>query len=181
VRLNRSQQEQVRTNLGLARTLACRAARAHQGVAGEDLFGAASLGLCRAAADFDPARGVPFSAYATLRIKGELAEVVRRRFPFGFRLEKLREFAPAFTPLERGNSVQAPGPAPGDDLEWDDLMDWWFAHLTADQARVIRGVFWEGRAIRSSQHWAGIPYWYARALQTQSLDLLRSQLQTEPW
>jgi RNA polymerase sigma factor (sigma-70 family) len=176
MRLNAAQQEQVRAHLGLARAYAARAARGCRRSAGEDLFAAAALGLCLAAADFNPTLGVPFAAYAVLRIKGELGTAVRRQLPLGFRYSSRRSSSPSFVPLTDAHDPVAPSPRPADDVEWTDLIAWWFARLTPDQALVVLGIYWNGLPIRASKQWSGIPYSYARKLHSEALARLRSEL-----
>ena len=62
--------ELVRAYLPLAEYLAKRFM--HRGVAADDLFQVASLGLVKAVDRFDPGRGVTFSTFATPTIVGEL-------------------------------------------------------------------------------------------------------------
>ncbi|PWU05329.1 MAG: hypothetical protein C5B51_14685 [Terriglobia bacterium] len=47
------------------------------GVDLDDLVGAGNLGLLQAARKFDPARGIPFPAYARHRIRGAIADYLR--------------------------------------------------------------------------------------------------------
>lgn len=47
----------------------------------EELIGAGSIGLVKAALKFDPTKGVPFAIYARLRIRGEILDDLRRRSP----------------------------------------------------------------------------------------------------
>ena len=51
----------------------------HPHVEQEDLIQEGAIGLTKAARSYDPSRGVPFSAYATVRVRGEIADVVRQR------------------------------------------------------------------------------------------------------
>jgi DNA-directed RNA polymerase specialized sigma24 family protein len=70
-------------HLGLARSIAAKYAAKLPRLA-DDLESAALLGLWRAALDFDPGRGVPFRAYARLRIAGEVRDLLRGRLPLGY-------------------------------------------------------------------------------------------------
>ncbi|KKL24849.1 hypothetical protein LCGC14_2411230, partial [marine sediment metagenome] len=45
----------------------------------EDLVSAGTLGLVRAARQFDPARGTEFSTYAYIRIRGAVIDELRQR------------------------------------------------------------------------------------------------------
>ena len=67
----------MQAHLLLARHLASRFA--NRGVPFEDLFQVASLGLVHAVDRFDPAMGVPFGAFATPTILGEIKRHFRDR------------------------------------------------------------------------------------------------------
>ena len=72
--------ELFRTHYGLAVSLARRFAMgASWGESIEDLTQVALLGLLRAAERYDGARGVPFSAFATSTMQGELKHYLRDR------------------------------------------------------------------------------------------------------
>ena len=63
----------------LARTLARRVKVVGNAVAdGDDVSSAALLGLIDAVDRFEPGRGVPFEAYASLRIRGAIIDELRR-------------------------------------------------------------------------------------------------------
>ena len=51
----------------------------------DDLGGVAMLGLCQAAATFDPAYGVKFPTHAATRVNGAIFDELRRQAPAGFR------------------------------------------------------------------------------------------------
>lgn len=70
-----SRDELVREHLELVRRLATRYARRHEPL--EDLVQAGCIGLLKAADGFDPDRGIPFAAYATTHITGELRRYFR--------------------------------------------------------------------------------------------------------
>lgn len=67
----------VQANLPLARRLAMRFA--NRGIPFDDLFQVASLGLLHAIDRFDPSYGVPFEAFATPTILGEIKRHFRDR------------------------------------------------------------------------------------------------------
>ena len=62
-------------HLGLARS--CAARYAGRGIEYDELYSAACLGLCKAAAGFDPSRGLCFSTYAVPVILGEIRQLFR--------------------------------------------------------------------------------------------------------
>lgn len=62
----------------LARTCARRVRIESAMLDGDDLFSAALLGLIDAVDRFEPDRGVPFEAYASLRIRGSIVDELRR-------------------------------------------------------------------------------------------------------
>ena len=64
--------------LPLARSLSGRVSIATPVVDGDDLSSAAFLGLIDADDRFEPGRGVPFEAYARLRIRGAIIDELRR-------------------------------------------------------------------------------------------------------
>lgn len=67
----------VRRHLPLAKRVASRFAR--RGVPFEDLYQVASIGLIQAVERFDPARGIPFPAFAAPTIVGEIKHHFRDR------------------------------------------------------------------------------------------------------
>jgi RNA polymerase sigma-B factor len=67
----------VERHLPLVRSLARR--YSHSGEPLDDLVQVGSLGLVAAARRFDPGRGVPFAAYATPSVEGELRRHLRDR------------------------------------------------------------------------------------------------------
>jgi RNA polymerase sigma factor for flagellar operon FliA len=68
----------------------------------DDLYNVAYTGLASAARKFDPTHGVPFSAYATLHIRGAVHDELRRMdwTPRTIR-EKARKFTDAIAALEQ--------------------------------------------------------------------------------
>lgn len=69
----------VHANLRLARRAVQRlASRLPAHVGRDDLYAAALLGLVNAARSYDPARGVPFQAYAARRVEGAVLDELRR-------------------------------------------------------------------------------------------------------
>jgi len=69
----------IASHLELARNLAAPLARSCSALlAPADVEALARLGLCEAAARFDPARPEPFTAYAARRIRGAVLDEVRR-------------------------------------------------------------------------------------------------------
>jgi RNA polymerase sigma factor FliA len=70
----------IEQNLDYARRLAARMARRlPRSVDVEELESDAFLGLMRAAAGFDPGRGVAFTTYASTRINGAMLDGLRER------------------------------------------------------------------------------------------------------
>jgi len=72
VNYRRAKHDLVTANLGLLRTVVNQQYRPNQGVTKEELVQEGSLGLLRAAELFDPERGLRFSTYAVVWIKGVL-------------------------------------------------------------------------------------------------------------
>lgn len=68
----------------------------------DDLVSVGSLALVHASHGFDPRRGVPFEAYAAIRIRGELFDELRRMDPLGRTARRrLRETLDAADPGTR--------------------------------------------------------------------------------
>jgi RNA polymerase sigma-B factor len=76
-RASESIRDLVAAHLPLVRTIAKRYAGSGEPL--EDLVQVGSVGLVAAARRFDPARGVPFAAYATPTVDGELRRHLRDR------------------------------------------------------------------------------------------------------
>jgi RNA polymerase sigma factor (sigma-70 family) len=125
----------------LAVTLARSAGDRHPD-AREDLLDAAAEALCRAAADFDEARGVPFACFARRRI--------RSAFSWAFRARGLRH---ARIPVAEAADVAAllcgrPGPAEAAEVaEAADRANAALATLPAVEADAVRLTVLEGRTL----------------------------------
>jgi len=88
----------------------------------EDLFSAGTLGLVEAANKFDPARGVPFTAFARIRVHGAILDEIRRNCPLpqemlekSVRVRKLVEEAAPGMSLEEI--------AAGAGIEFDEFLN----------------------------------------------------------
>ncbi len=75
----------ARDNMPLATFLAVEKARSATHVDLDDLLSAARLGLARAAMTYDPARGIPFGAFASSQINWAMLSEMRRADPAGER------------------------------------------------------------------------------------------------
>ncbi|MEV7608853.1 sigma-70 family RNA polymerase sigma factor [Microbacterium sp. NPDC089320] len=75
----------ARDNMPLATFLAVEKARSATHVDLDDLLSAARLGLARAAMSYDPARGIPFGAFASSQINWAMLSEMRRADPAGER------------------------------------------------------------------------------------------------
>jgi RNA polymerase sigma factor for flagellar operon FliA len=74
-----SREELITAHLSLAANVARRLARRYRGLfASDDVEAIARVGLCEAAARFDPRRGQPFLPFAETRIRGAVMDEVRR-------------------------------------------------------------------------------------------------------
>lgn len=175
MRMTRSRQRLVERNLGLARSFAARAARGRSWAVGEEIFAAAYLGLCLAAARFRPERGVPFSAYATLRMRGEVGDLLRKQIPLGFRQGYRRARAPELISLSDLEDPADLNSSVTSVCIWADLLEWWFARLSPLQVRLIEGLYGSGQSIRNASQWAGCSYRRARELHRRAIALLRAQ------
>ncbi|MFJ4158693.1 sigma-70 family RNA polymerase sigma factor [Microbacterium testaceum] len=75
----------ARENLPLAKYLAVEKARSAQHVDLDDLLSAAYLGLATASMEYEPARGIPFGAYARTKITWAILNEMRAADPAGER------------------------------------------------------------------------------------------------
>lgn len=80
-----SPEKLARDNMPLATFLAVEKARSATHVDLDDLLSAARLGLARAAMSWDPARGIPFGAFASSQINWAMLSEMRRADPAGER------------------------------------------------------------------------------------------------
>lgn len=93
--------------LATARRLALRcAARCPRWVDRDELLGEAALALVEASRRFDPARGVPFGAYAARRVRGALLDSLRAQ---GSGRSRRR---PESRSLDEARTVACPAPSP---------------------------------------------------------------------
>lgn len=77
----------------------------------DDLLSAGYLGLCKAAQRFDPARGVPFGAFARPTVWGEMQHELRAR-----------RYGPRGGPLIDVLSLDVPVPMDGEDMRWAETL-----------------------------------------------------------
>ena len=80
-----SPEKLARDNMPLATFLAVEKARSATHVDLDDLLSAARMGLARAAMSYDPARGIPFGAFASSQINWAMLSEMRRADPAGER------------------------------------------------------------------------------------------------
>ncbi|MFJ2541567.1 sigma-70 family RNA polymerase sigma factor [Microbacterium sp. NPDC087589] len=80
-----SPEKLARDNMPLATFLAVEKARSATHVDLDDLLSAARLGLARAAMSYEPARGIPFGAFASSQINWAMLSEMRRADPAGER------------------------------------------------------------------------------------------------
>ncbi len=84
----RAEEELVRANAGLVRSVAARFS--DRGYDREELFDVGQIGLLKAVRTFDPARGCAFSTYAVPLIFGEIRRFLRDDGPIKVSREKKR-------------------------------------------------------------------------------------------
>ena len=96
--LTAAEQARAETCLALVHYLALPYCRRHPHLA-DEFIGEGMLGLARAAALFDPERGIQFSTFAGNGIRIGLREVLRREMPLGYRHHRYKGQAPPTYPL----------------------------------------------------------------------------------
>ena len=95
--------ERFHLELGLVNIIAAQIARSiGTAVEFDDLKSAGCEGLLDAARRFDHTRGVPFRAYANLRVRGAIIDCVRRQSPLSRRVQELADAANATWAVSEG-------------------------------------------------------------------------------
>lgn len=98
-----------------------------------ELVGAGNLGLVKAALKFNPSRGVPFAAYAKIRIRGEMLDHLRKNGRVSRRYRALGVAEAAVVSCEEllsngretiGETLEDSAPGPLQVAESDDSADW---------------------------------------------------------
>lgn len=130
---------------------------------GDDIESAALVGLCQAARLFDPGMGLMFSTIAVRRIRGAVADFLRREVPHGFRYTpSFRKDMPKVLPLslcfesEKGVGSDSIAVSLIDLLPSDDLPVGWEIE-SEDEVLAILGNLPAGRA------YEGLRWFYLRA------------------
>jgi RNA polymerase sigma factor for flagellar operon FliA len=101
-------EEFLEHQLGWVRAAARRLARrAGPAAEVEELVGWGSEGLVEAARSFDPARGVPFAAYARARVRGAMLDGMRAMSPLPLAVHRARLDADADEPAEAESQLCA--------------------------------------------------------------------------
>ncbi len=113
---------------------------------GDEIFSAANLGLCLAATKFDPARGIPFPAYARRYILWQVYEEFRVWTPRGYRRRgRGRPGVQLFADMPR-EGRDAPDESAGRPVEIIDAKDQievLMTDLPAHHRRVIEWAYGE--------------------------------------
>lgn len=129
--------ELVLSHLGLCRHIVGRlVARLPPGVDVENLESAGTLGLVEAANKFDPARGIKFETYASVRVRGAVLDELRRNCPLPQQLlERVAKVRKAYEAMPPGVSMDDLARATG--LSSDEVAD------CLSAMRMTRMVSWE--------------------------------------
>ena len=114
--IDRGQKAQLaERHLPLARAVAARHGQTQE--LREELTQVGALGLVAAASRFDPARGVPFAAYAGITVEGEIRRYLRDRGSVVRVPRRLRATARPAASLPLSEVEQRPSPAAADELD----------------------------------------------------------------
>lgn len=148
----------IADHLRLARRLAY-AQASRVGQRPDDYYQDACVGLIKAARDWQQDTGVPFGAYAQLRIRGEMLDGLRRMDV----VKRRRHHDPAATYLTPGPSLDQPawedGPtlaniipaqavSPEDTAVDHDLARWALKQMTDRERNIFIAYYWHGRKMR---------------------------------
>lgn len=146
----------------------------------EDAEAAARLGLWKAAASFDPAKGFLFSSYATVCIRQTLLNHLKSQqrqtqiptvsldAPKGIGADGETRLLADFLPDD-------PGGRPGAALEADVGFEARIADLSEAQQAVLRALYGEGLSVAEFSRRQGIPVYQAQNAQKSALRTLRRQ------
>lgn len=123
----------------------------------EDLVGYGQTGLLEAARRFDPSRGVPFRAYASIRIRGSIIDGVRALSPLPRSvferlrgLQAMQRISEATTEDAYAAGSDTITPEQADDLIGEHLSNMATAMAIGMMARPVRGE--DGEAIGVSRY-----------------------------
>lgn len=170
-------------NLALARRLAARRAL-NAGVDPDALESAAVLGLVQAAMTFDPSRGVRFSTHATNRIRGEMADEMRR-LRFGGRhhgeLKVHSIDAPAAADDPRPATIKGwladESPPVGRESESGETIEAILGMLPDRHRDTLRAIYLDasGYTLKSAGRLLGVCGVRAMQIRDEALDLIRER------
>jgi RNA polymerase sigma factor FliA len=100
--------ERFHAHLDLVQIIASQVSRSiHGGVDYDDLLSAGREGLLDAARRFDPARGIPFRAYANFRVRGAIVDGVRQMSALSRRAYERLAALEAATLVSEGEAMHA--------------------------------------------------------------------------
>lgn len=137
--LTAAQSDLAARHFWLAKSIARRAGKSRPGQ-WDDFQSAANLALVQAAARFDPARGASPATAATCRIWWAMREVIAA----GYKHPPMEPLGKH--PESRGRAMWTTADPPvGTEIETAELVEQWLQGLTAQQAKVCRSIYQDGR------------------------------------
>src|SRR5215204_2093142 len=99
--------ERFHSQLDLVQIIARQLSRSIRGVDYDDLLSAGREGLLDAARRFEPARGIPFRAYANFRVRGAIIDGVRQMSALSRRAYERLSALEAATLVSEGEAEHA--------------------------------------------------------------------------
>lgn len=121
----------------------CRSIRAFDQV--EDMIAAGREGLLNAAMRFDPHRGIPFRAYANLRVRGAIVDSIRQSSRLSRRAYERLKALDAASQAAAGSADVAFGQSSGE-AELSALEDSFSSHLSSVATAAVVALSCAGNA-----------------------------------
>lgn len=133
----------------------------------DEVESAATMGLVKAAATYDPSTGNAFSTYATHCVRNEIRNTLRLERPLGYR----RPEDPAAVPGTVGLGEHDPAtPAVATQAEDREIVGYVMGRMRPRLAEVLRRRHLEGKTLQEVGDEMGITKERVRQIEMQALD-----------
>lgn len=174
-------------NMGLAFSIVADMARGYpRHVDREELSAAGLAGLVEAAHRFDPSLGVPFSRFASHRIRGAVVDYLRSEDRLGRAVRAQAKDGAAGPPTVVELDSSADVPVDGSSVE-ERVISRDVARavrramraLPEDERSLLRLVYWDGLTLSDAAELLGVTHKKARTMRRRAMSSLRRALLSE--
>jgi RNA polymerase sigma factor (sigma-70 family) len=145
----------------------------------EDLTQEAWKGVVESIRNYDPARGVPFPAFARRRAHGAVLDAMRRDDPLSRRqrlqAKEGRFTDPKFYPVDNATTVAAAEMSPELQAMCAEVPGW-LKFLDAAQRHVITELFWHGKGPAETGKGIGVKASRTHQIRKEALRAIRYRL-----